>query len=93
MIKEADLKKVAQLARLKLSDEELSVYPQQFAAILEYFETISKVDTKDVEPLVTPTDMAQFLREDEIKAWPDADKAMANAPEVSGNLFKVPPVV
>ncbi len=93
MISEADLKKVAKLARLELRPEELSVYPKQFAAILEYFEQIAKIDTKGVEPLVTPTDMEQNLRTDVTEAWDGAEQALANAPERSGNLFKVPPVV
>ena len=93
MISRDDLKKVASLARLHLSDRELDVYPQQFAAILSYFEQIAKVDTNGVEPLVTPTDIEQTLRKDEIETWSGAEAALANAPERSGNLFKVPPVV
>ena len=93
MISEADLKKVAKLARLELRPEELSAYPKQFAAILEYFEQIAKIDTKGIEPLVTPTDMEQTLRADTAESWDGADQALANAPERSGNLFKVPPVV
>ena len=93
MISEAELKKVAKLARLELKAEELALYPKQFAAILEYFEQIAKVDTSKVEPLLTPTDMEQHLRVDEVTPWGGADIAMANAPERSGNLFKVPPVV
>lgn len=93
MISDEELKKVARLARLELSQEELTVYPKQFAAILEYFEQISKVDTKKVEPLVTPTDMDQNLRADRMEPWDGAESALSNAPERSGNLFKVPPVV
>ena len=93
MISEADLKKVAKLARLELRAEELSVYPKQFAAILEYFEQIAKIDTQNIEPLVTPTDIDQMLRPDVSENWAGAEQALANAPERSGNLFKVPPVV
>ena len=93
MISEAELKKVAKLARLELRPEEMAVYPKQFAAILEYFEQISKVETSKVEPLVTPTDMEQNLREDRSEHWEAVDSALGNAPERSGNLFKVPPVV
>jgi aspartyl-tRNA(Asn)/glutamyl-tRNA(Gln) amidotransferase subunit C len=93
VISEAELKKVARLARLELRQEEMQVYPKQFAAILEYFEQIAKIDTKNVEPLVTPTDMEQQLRADAVKGWENTDLALANAPERSGNLFKVPPVV
>lgn len=93
MISEADLKKVAHLARLQIDDAELAKYQQQFKAILEYFEQISKVDTKSVEPMVTPTDIHQHLRPDVAEKWSGAEAALANAPERTGNLFKVPPVV
>jgi len=93
MISESELKKVAKLARLELREEELAVYGKQFTSILEYFEQISKVETKGVEPLVTPTDMEQHLRADQTQTWEGAEVAMENAPDRSGNLFKVPPVV
>lgn len=93
MISEADMEKVAQLARLKVEAKELSLYQQQFNAILGYFEQISKVKTDGVEPLVTPSDMGQNLRPDESEKWLGAEAALSNAPERTGNLFKVPPVV
>ncbi len=93
MISEAELKKVAKLARLQLSAGELEVYPEQFAAIFEYFEQIAKLDTSKVEPLITPTDMVQHMRQDQAEPWKNAEVAMQNAPERLGNLFKVPPVV
>lgn len=93
MISESDLKKVAQLARLTLSEEEFAVYPEQFSAILKHFEQIEKVATDGVEPLVTASDIEQSLRADKVEQWESAEVAMANAPERSGNLFKVPPVV
>ena len=93
MIGENELKKVARLARLELTEEEMKVYPQQLSAILGYFEQISKVDTKGVEPLITPSEIVQILRPDEAQVWDHMEEALANAPERSGNLFKVPPVV
>jgi len=93
MIKLEELKRVARLARLKLSEEELKKYPEQFNAILKYFEQISRVETKGVSPLVNPTDIPEYLREDVVETGAGPEAALANAPERSGNLFKVPPVV
>ncbi|MBX7230708.1 MAG: Asp-tRNA(Asn)/Glu-tRNA(Gln) amidotransferase subunit GatC [Bdellovibrionales bacterium] len=93
MISEAQLKRIAELARLQLTEGELALYPKQFSSILEYFEKIAKIPTEKVEPLVTPTDMVQTLRGDEVKPWEHHNESLANAPERSGNLFKVPPVV
>ena len=93
MIDANAVNKVAGLARLQLTDEEKKLYAAQLSAILGYFEQIAKIDTKNVLPLVTPTDVEAFWREDELEKSAGADVAMANAPEKSGNLFKVPPVV
>ncbi|MES3039304.1 MAG: Asp-tRNA(Asn)/Glu-tRNA(Gln) amidotransferase subunit GatC [Bdellovibrionota bacterium] len=84
---------IATLARLKVSDQDLEQFSQQFTQILKYFEQISKVDTTNVEPLVTPTDIEAFWREDSVNQEFTAEEMTANAPLKSGNLFKVPPVV
>jgi aspartyl-tRNA(Asn)/glutamyl-tRNA(Gln) amidotransferase subunit C len=86
------VEKVAHLARLKLSSNEIAAIQSELSVVLENFEQIAQVDTKDVRPLVTPTDMSQTLRPDVPEKY-EAEKLLANAPEKSGQLFKVPPVV
>ncbi len=93
MIDANTVNKVAGLGRLELTDEEKKTYATQLTNILGYFEKIAQIDTKNVQPLVTPTDIEAFWREDEAKAGLGAEAALSNAPEKSGNLFKVPPVV
>lgn len=88
-----DVKKVANLARLTLTEEEEIRYQKQLSAIFKYFEEIAQINTDGVEPLVTPTEMEQHWREDKVTDPLPVEKALANAPEKSGNLFKVPPVV
>ena len=61
--------------------------------VIQHFEKISQVDTKGVEPLITPVEIEAFWREDEAKQSFTADEMTANAPARAGNLFKVPPVV
>jgi aspartyl-tRNA(Asn)/glutamyl-tRNA(Gln) amidotransferase subunit C len=87
------IQKVAKLSRLKLSEEEVVSFQKQLSLVLENFEKIAKVSTENVEPLVTPTDMEHILRKDEIDTHFDSEKALQNAPEKIGNMFKVPPVV
>lgn len=93
MISEADVARVALLARLSLTPEETRKLADQLSTVLKHFEQVSKVDTDGVEPLVTPTDMEEFWRADETVKWETPETALANAPESVGNLFKVPPVV
>lgn len=89
----ATVQKVANLARLKISDSEAAAIAGQLSAVLENFKQLAAVDTTGIEPLVTPTDLSIRLREDEAVVEKDVEAFIANAPARSGNLFKVPPVV
>ncbi|MGE0632274.1 MAG: Asp-tRNA(Asn)/Glu-tRNA(Gln) amidotransferase subunit GatC [Pseudobdellovibrionaceae bacterium] len=93
MINKETVEHIAKLARLEISDNEAREYSDQLTKILEYFNQISKVDTKGVEPLVTPSEMETYWREDVVIKETTAEDIVANAPARSGNLFKVPPVV
>ena len=93
MISEAEVVRVALLARLSLTDEETKQLAEQLSSVLSAFEHVSKIDTTGVEPLVTPVDVEPHWREDRAVAWETPAVALANAPAVVGNLFKVPPVV
>ena len=84
---------VAKLARLKLSPQEQGELSAVLSNVLAHFEQIAKVDTRGVLPLLTPTDMVPSLREDFSEKSIDSDKLLENAPDKSGRLFKVPPVV
>lgn len=88
-----DVRKVATLARLSVTDEEVAIYEKQFQSIIEFFGQLSQVDTEGIEPLVTPTDMDQYWREDQVQDWSGSQDVVDRAPERSGHLFKVPPVV
>ena len=93
MITKETVLKISNLARLELSESEVEAYAQQLTATLENFNQIANLDTKDVEPLLTPSEITPHLRTDTAVAGPGAEKVLANAPDKSGNLFKVPPVV
>lgn len=93
MLTKETVEKVSVLARLKLSDGEIVEYGKVLSAVLENFEQIAKVDTSGVRPLVTPTDMSVSMRADVVEQVVGSDKLLENAPEKSGRLFKVPPVV
>ena len=86
------VQKVSQLARLKLSDSEIVAIQAQLSAVLANFEEIAKVNTDGVVPLINASDIVQTLRADAVENF-DSEKLLENAPEKSGRLFKVPPVV
>ena len=87
------LEHIARLARLHVTETEAQEFAAQLSKALGYFEQISKVETKGVEPLVTPSEMQVFWREDKAKQELSAEEIVANAPAKTGNLFTVPPVV
>ncbi len=85
--------KVAQLARLKLSEQDAQDYQQQLQKVLENFGKLANVSTDGIEPLITPTPVDLFLREDQVLQSVTVEEIIKCAPESRGNLFKVPPVV
>lgn len=84
---------IAKLAKLHVSPEEAQEFSQQLTKILGYFDQISKIDTSNVEPLVTPSDVPSHWRKDEPVRELSAEEIVANSPQKTGNLFTVPPVV
>lgn len=93
MLTKDTVEKVSKLARLKLTEAEVEALAKDLSAVLENFEKIAKLDTSGVEPLVTPSDVVPSLRPDERAESDNSDKMLENAPERSGRLFRVPPVV
>lgn len=87
------LKKMAHLSRLELSESEVNQLGKDLGKVLNFFNQIAEVNTKGIEPMVTPVEIENYLREDEKNNEIPTEEIMANAPSRAGNLFKVPPVV
>jgi aspartyl-tRNA(Asn)/glutamyl-tRNA(Gln) amidotransferase subunit C len=88
-----EVEKIAFLARLKLSDAEKKSMTKQLNIILEYMNKLNEVDTSNVEPLSHPFNITNVYREDKRKKSLPVEKALQNAPDRSGNYFKVPKVI
>ena len=88
-----DAEKIADLARLYITEEEKEKYTGQLNVILEYMEQLNKVDTSNVEPLSHPFELTNVFRDDEVQPSLPVDEALKNAPDKSGNYFKVPKVI
>jgi aspartyl-tRNA(Asn)/glutamyl-tRNA(Gln) amidotransferase subunit C len=93
MIDKKTIEHIAKLARLEITEDEANEYSQQLGKAMAHFEQISKIDTTGIEPLVTPTEIEDFWREDIAKQEFTPEEMTSNAPAKAGNLFKVPPVV
>ncbi len=88
-----DIKKVAHLGRLSLTEEETENFQKQLGEVIRFFEELNVVNTDGIAPVVTPVENEVVFRADELKAEFGPEEALQNAPEKMGNLFKVPPVV
>ena len=87
------VEKVAKLARLQLTPEELDRYGKQLGAILDYIAKLEKLDVKDLEPLAHAVDTANVFRADEPRPSLTRDAALQNAPEKTGDFFIVPKII
>jgi len=92
-ITETDVRHVAKLARLKVTDDEVHRFTQQLAHVLDYVAKMNELDVEGVEPMAHPLDLSNVLREDVEVPGVGVDTALANAPERDDPFFAVPKVI
>ena len=95
-LNEKDVRYVAELAHLELSEEEVHKFLPQLDSILLYIEKLNQLDTTRVDPMAQVTLTASenpSLRPDMPHPTFDQETALANAPEQGGGCFKVPRVI
>ncbi|MHB8105242.1 MAG: Asp-tRNA(Asn)/Glu-tRNA(Gln) amidotransferase subunit GatC [Dehalococcoidales bacterium] len=80
---------IAQLARIALTEEEITRLGDQLSNLLEHFEVLQKVDTEGVPPTAQSVNLENVLREDEIKPSLPTEDVLANAPRREGDFFRV----
>jgi len=88
-----DIHDVAELARIRIADDQLDNVTQRITEILGMVEQLQGVDTSDVEPMANPLDATQLLRPDEVTEVDRRDELLAIAPLTEDNLFLVPKVI
>jgi aspartyl-tRNA(Asn)/glutamyl-tRNA(Gln) amidotransferase subunit C len=90
MISEEEVRHVANLARLGLTDEEVEKMEGQLGAILDNIEQIQELDLRDVPPTANALNLTNVLRPDEPRRCLPQDVALSTAPEAVDGLFAVP---
>jgi aspartyl-tRNA(Asn)/glutamyl-tRNA(Gln) amidotransferase subunit C len=88
-----EVAKVALLARLRLSPEELETFTGQLNSIVGFVEQLQQLDTANVEPLAHGIDMHNVFRDDVLGPSLPREKALANAPKRNEEGFLVPAVL
>ncbi len=93
MITLEEMKKLAKLSRLELSDAELELHRAQFGPILGHIDQLRALDLSNVEPLTGVESLAGVLREDVVHPGLDREQAFRNAPSSEAGHFTIPKVI
>lgn len=88
----AEVEHIADLARLKLSEQEKLRFAEQLSDILEYASRLDALDTNSIPPTNCVLEMELRLRKDVAQPGLSSDEALKNAAEIKDQQFKVPPV-
>ncbi len=88
-----DVAHVAQLARLRLTDEELEQFTGQLAAVLDHARDVEALDTAGVPPTAHPLPLTNVLRDDRVEESLDRKEVLAAAPAVEDDRFRVPRIL
>ena len=92
-IKKGDVRHIAGLARLKLSDKEIDYFADHLGRIIDYIDQLKEVDTSNVEPTSHVLPLQNVFREDSVKTSLKREAVLKNAPAKEEGLFKVPRII
>lgn len=84
-----EVEHVAHLARLRLSADELAKLQTDLSHILGYIDMLKEVDVSDVPPTAQATDLANVMRDDEVRPSLPREDVLANAPDQRDGMFRV----
>ena len=85
--------KVAELARLKLNEEQLDNHARQIEKILEYINQLEKIDTSNVPCTTRAIEVVNVVREDKKQTFENREKILNLAPSREEDFFKVPKII
>lgn len=88
-----DVKKIAHLARLNMSEDDLTLYSKQLSSILDFVEQMNTAKTDHIQPIAHPLELAQRLRPDIVTEPNQRAETQAIAPQVEAGLYIVPQVI
>lgn len=89
----ATIRRIASLARIRVTDDDVAVLREELNGILGWIEQLNEVNVDGIEPLSGAARVAARLRDDMVDDGGYPDKILANAPDATGQYFAVPKVV
>lgn len=92
-MKPQDVEKIAKLARLKLTDQEIQNMTSELTGIMGYIETLNQIDLKNVNPTAHAVDVENIFRDDVVKPSFEGQGTLSRSPDHNENYFLVPKVL
>ncbi|MGD1857083.1 MAG: Asp-tRNA(Asn)/Glu-tRNA(Gln) amidotransferase subunit GatC [Leptolyngbyaceae cyanobacterium] len=93
MIDLEQVRKVALLARLELTDAEEQQFTKQLSGILDYVDQLNELNTDDIEPTTRAIELSNITREDELEPFTARESILGIAPDREDDFFKVPKIL
>ena len=93
MVDEKEVRHIAHLARLTLSDDQVAVFAGQLSAVIDHFRELQQVDTHGIDPTAHPLPVTNVFRDDAPTEPLGADALLVNAPGHQQNYFTLPKVL
>ena len=92
-INKEEVKKVAQLARLELNEDEINTHSEQLEKILTYIKQLEKIDTNNVPCTTRAIEVTNVFRKDEKKDFDNTEEILELSPSKEGKYYKVPKII
>ena len=92
-ISKEEVKKVAQLARLELNDDEINNHAEQLAKILDYIKQLDQINTENIPCTTRAIEVINIFRKDERRNYMNSEELLDLAPSREDNFFKVPKII
>lgn len=92
-ISKEELLHIAKLSDLEIKENEIEEYLKNLEDILNYTETIDKIDVRKLDETIGATEEFNVFRKDDVKQFDNIDQMMENGPEVDRNMFKIPKIL
>lgn len=87
------IRKVAKLAKIRLTDEEVALFNEQFSSIMQIISKLQQVNTTDITPIHNPSPASTLMRQDIVNDGNYVKDILVNAPKQAFDCFVVPKVV
>ena len=92
-ISKEEVKKVAQLARLELNEDQINNHAEQLAKIMDYIKQLDKINTENISCTARAIEVVNVLRKDEKKNYKNSAELLDLAPAREDKFFKVPKII